>query len=488
MIRISGKFFITTPIFYVNDVPHIGHAYTCIVADTIARWHRLRGEEVYFLTGTDENSVKTVQGAKKHGYADIKKYTDVMAERWKETWKILGISYDDFIRTTEERHRKTVERFFLKVYQKGDIYKGRYEGLYCEGCETYLTESELENGLCPVHKKPPKRIVEENYFFKLSRYEKKLLEYIEKNPDFVQPETRRNEVISFIKSGLRDISISRPGLEWGIRLPIDKNHVFWVWFDALVNYISADERRWPADLHLMAKDILRFHAVIWPAMLMSAGYPLPKKIFAHGFFTVEGEKMSKSLGNIVDPLELVKKYPLDAIRYYLLREVPLGEDGDFSEEALKERLNNELANDLGNLLSRVLVMIEKFFGGKIPEGKPDEKLSAELDLERIEKLMERLELHHALDEIWEFIRACNRYINEKKPWELEGDERKNVIYTLADSMRIISILINPFMPETSLKISKQLGIKPGTWDETRPGLIKAGMEIRKGDYLFKKIK
>jgi len=340
-------FFVTTPIFYVNDVPHIGHAYTTLAADVLAMWHRLLGHEVFFLTGLDENSIKTVKAARDKGFTDLQEYTDAMAARRKDTWAALQISNDDFIRTTEARHKQTVVSFFQTIWEKGDIYKGNYDGLYCEDCEQFYTLKDLENGLCPFHQRAPVTIVEENYFFRLSNYQASLREYVEGHPEFIKPEARRNEVLSFLHEELRDVSISRPNLEWGINLPLDATHKFWVWFDALINYISADPSRWPATVQVIGKDILRFHCVIWPAMLMSAGYPLPRTIFVHGFFTIDGHKISKSLGNVVDPIELVKKHGLDAFRYFLFREIPFGGDGDFSEEATVQRKNADLRTTWG---------------------------------------------------------------------------------------------------------------------------------------------
>jgi methionyl-tRNA synthetase len=478
------RFFITTPAFYLNDTPHVGHAYTMIVCDCLARWHRLLGRDVFFLTGTDENSVKTREGAKKFGYDSMARYADFMASKWRKAWKELGMSNDDFIRTTSSRHRKLVGEFYKKVLKRGDIYKGSYEGLYCEGCEAFYTEKDLEAGKCPIHKTRPRILKEENYFFRLSAYQKSLLDYIRDNPDFIRPDTRRNEVVSLIRDGLRDISISRPGQDWGIALPNDRKHVFWVWFDALINYISANPSRWPADIQMMAKDILRFHAIVWPAMLMSAGYPLPRAVFAHGFFTVKGEKISKSLGNAIDPLHIKGKFGTDPLRYFLLREIPLGEDGDFSEHALKDRLNNELANDLGNLLSRALTLAEKH-RGRI-QGEPDPELQKALKVKRIFRLMEALQIHHALDEIWSFIRAVNRYINEKEPWKLEGREFGNVLYNVLESLRIISVLLAAFIPETSEKINRQLGVRPGTLKDLEFRPFRA--RPRKGVMLFKKVK
>jgi len=347
-----NKFYITTPIYYVNDIPHIGHAYTTIAADVLARYYRMKGKEVYFLTGTDENSQKNVEAAKKVKGEELKvksekeivaEYVNEMSAKWQETWDSLDITNDDFIRTTEPRHKKAVKKFFEAVFKNGDIYKGIYEGLYCPGCEAYVSEMDLENGKCPFHKIAPKKIKEENYFFRLKKYESKLLDYIEKNPDFIEPEARRNEVVNYISHHLEDISISRLSQEWGIPVPIDKKQVIYVWFDALINYLTAvgygtNEEKfnkwWPADLHLVGKDIIKFHCALWPAMLMSAGLPLPKKVFAHGFFTIGGQKISKSLGNVLDPVELVNKYGIDEVRYFLLREISFGEDGDISLKRL----------------------------------------------------------------------------------------------------------------------------------------------------------
>ncbi|MEM5809959.1 MAG: methionine--tRNA ligase [Candidatus Aenigmatarchaeota archaeon] len=478
--------------YYVNDAPHIGHFYTTLVADILTRWFRLKGYNVFFLTGTDENSQKNVEAALKHGETDIQKYVDKMAKIWRETFEKLGLQFNDFIRTTEERHKKGVKKFFEIVYKKGDIYKGKYVGYYCVGCEAFKTKSELIEGKCPIHKTEPKILEEENYFFKASKYKQKLLDYIEKHPEFIQPEARRNEIIEYIKTAFDDFSISRQTQKWGIPVPIDNSQVLYVWFDALINYLTGIgygsneklfKKYWPADLHLVGKDIIKFHCALWPAMLFSAGIPLPKKVFAHGFFTVNGEKISKSLGNVVDPLELSKKYSVDSVRYFLIREIPFGEDGDFSEEALKNRHNGELLGDLGNLINRVLTLAEKS-GFKKFSGRKE--LDKKFDLKKIERYMENLELHNAINEIMEFVRTCNKYINDKKPWELQGKELESVLYNLLEACRIISIVIYPFLPTTAQKISEQLGTKIKNLKSCK--FRKEFREkIKRGEYLFKKV-
>ena len=481
------KFYITTPIYYVNDRPHVGHAYTTVLADIIARWHKLKGEDVFFLTGLDENSQKTIEASKKLSFTDVKKFTDFMADEWKKTWKNLNVDYSDFIRTTEERHKKLVLGFTKKIINSGDTYIGKYSGLYCEGCEGFVNETDLtSDGLCVFHKKLPKTIEENNYFFKLTKYRDELLKYINENPDFIQPVSRRNEVLSFINSGLKDISISRENAQWGIGFPNDKNHKIYVWFEALQNYLQP-KKYWPANIHLMAKDIIKFHAIIWPAMLMSAKYKLPKKIFAHGFFTVNGTKMSKSLGNFIDPNFLVNKYGVDALRYFYAREIPFGQDGDFSETSLKLRLNNELANELGNLISRSLTLVEKKLNSKIKKDKTDKNLFKILDIKRLDNFMKNLEPHNVIAGIFGFIHECNVYINQNEPWKLEDEKQLNyILYNLVDALRIIAILIYSFMPSTAEEINKQLGIKLGTLKDCKPGKLE-NVKINKGKILFNKI-
>ena len=478
-------FYITTAIDYVNAKPHIGHAYEKIIADVLARWHRLKGEDTFFLTGTDDNAQKNAQAA---NGKDVRKFVDDNAKFFEILCEKFNISNDSFIRTVEERHVKVAKEIFQKSFDKGDIYKGIYKGYYCTGCEAFLTERDLVNGECPEHNKKPEWREEESYFFKLGNYKNKIIELIEKG--FIFPETKKNEIISRLKEDeLRDLSVSRDTIDWGIVTPIDDKHTIYVWFDALLNYISGLDypkgdkfkKYWPADVHLIGKGINWFHTVIWPAILFSAGIKQPKKVLVHGYLTVNGKKISKSLGNSIDPVELAKKYPVDAIRYLLIREIPMGDDGDFSETVLKERLNNELANDLGNLVSRVLTLSEKKCNGKV-KGKFDDKLK--LDLKKIEKFVENFELHNALSEIWKFVNECNKYVNDEKPWEKE--EVDDILYTLLEGIRVASILLSPFIPETSGKIFKQLGVKCESLKEVEFGLIKE-YKVKKEGVLFKKI-
>ena len=453
------KFYITTPIYYINDRPHIGHAATTIVADVLARFYRGQGDDVLFLTGTDENSQKTVDAAKKQG-EDIVAYTDRMAAAWQSTWEKLGISNTDFIRTTEPRHRETVIDLWNRIDAAGDIYLGTYEGLYCKGCEEFKKEDDLIDGLCPIHKMAPDVVKEQNYFFRLSKYEKPLLELYENRPDFVAPANRFREVKAFVERGLEDISISRESRDWGIPVPRDEHQKIYVWFDALINYVSAVGADWweqhPADIHAVGKDIVRFHAVIWPAMLMAAGMPVPRQVIANGFFTIDGTKISKSLGNVIDPLDLVAKYGNDALRYFLLREIPFGEDGDFSEAKLKERYNGDLANGLGNFAARVLALAEKetFDGGNI-----DGEVSAVIGTmkQTVEQKTKQFRFHEALAAIWEAIAFGDRYVNDHKVWEIkDAAERTRALLNLIMLLENIALVVKPYLPDASQKISEAI--------------------------------
>ncbi len=480
------KFYVTTPIYYPNDIPHIGHAYTSIAADTIARWHKILGEEVFFLTGTDDHGKKIMETAAKHNQKP-KEFVDELVPKFKDAWKKLNIRYDRFIRTTDKDHEKTVQEVLQKSYDNGDIYLGEYEGYYCTACEAYYTEKDLEDGCCPIHKKPIEKLKEKSYFFKLSKYQKQLLELYKKNPQFISPANRRQEVINRVKEGLRDLSISRTSFDWGIKLPFDKSHIAYVWFDALFNYYTATrekgkEKFWPADIHLIGKDIIWFHTVYWPAFLLSAGIKLPKKVFAHGWWTFDKEKISKSRGKVINIDELISIAGVDSARYFLLRNTAFGDDGDFSEKDLVARNNNELANKLGNLVARTSGLIEKY-----NLTKTENKLLKKLKLADIKSKMKNMELDKALNEIFAFIDSCNEYVQNKKPWETHD---KKVLYELADSIKAIAILLWPFIPSTSEKIAEQFNFKIKNLEEIKEPLkiSKADKgKIKKGEILFTKI-
>ena len=475
-MTIKNKFYVTTAIDYVNAEPHIGHAYQKIVADALARWNRLKGNKVFFLTGTDEHGQKIARSAAESKLSE-KKFVDKMSRKFEEAWKDLGISFDRFIRTTDKDHEEFVKEFVKKIEK--DIYKGTYEGLYCIGCERFYTEKDLVNGECSLH--PGRKlelIKEETYYFKLSKYRKQLLKLYKKK-DFILPKERRNEIVNRVGEGLQDLSITRTNFSWGIPFPFDKKHVIYVWFDALLNYLSGAGKKqefWPADLHLLGKDNGWFHAVIWPAMLLSAGYEMPKTIFIHGFLTFNGQKISKSLGNAISPKHLVEKYGADSIRYYVMRNFVFGEDGDFSEEILGERHNGELANKLGNLVSRVTSLAEA-------DGIEDteNKLLKKLDIKGIEGHIENYGFDKALNEIFAFIDICNEYVQENRIWETK-DRKK--IYELLDSIKSVAILLWPFIPGTSEKIARDLGFKIEYGNLKKP--LKVG-KIKKADILFAKI-
>ena len=469
------KFYVTTAIDYVNARPHIGHAYEKVLADAIARWNRLCGKEVFFLTGVDENAQKNVEAARKAGI-EVKEFVDRNTGFFIELCKGLNLSHDDFIRTSAKEHSLVVQKIVKKIIDKGDIYKGEYSGLYCVGCESYYTEKDLVDGKCPEHNKAPELRKEEAYFFKLSKYKKELLKII---PEYVIPESKKNEIISRVNEELTDICISRKGASWGIDFPNDPDYKIWVWIDALINYVSGlkenEDKYWPADLHVIGKGINWFHSVIWPAVLLSAEYPLPKKLLVHGYLNTKGQKMSKSLGNVIDPLVLLEKYSVDSIRYSLLK-CSVFEDTDYSEEILIERNNNELANKLGNLISRVSALGEKYGVEKC-----ENELVKKLKLKVIENHWDNYELDKALSEIFTFIDKCNEYVQEKKPWETHD---KKVLYELFDSIKVAAILLSPFIPETSEKIAEQVGFKIDYGNIKKPLDIK---EVKKGEILFKKI-
>ncbi|MGB7293460.1 MAG: methionine--tRNA ligase [Thermodesulfobacteriota bacterium] len=473
------RFYVTTPIYYVNDVPHIGHAYTTIAADAIARFRRLRGEDVFFLTGTDEHGQKIERAAQAYGIKPIE-LADRVVLRFKNLWERLDITNDDFIRTTEDRHKKAVQEIFRIIEGKGDIYLGEYEGWYDVRNEAFVTETQLEEYMnLPEATRPPlERIKEESYFFRLSKYQEKLLEHYGKHPEFIKPRNRRNEVVRFVEGGLKDLSVSRTTFSWGIPVPGDSTHVVYVWFDALTNYLTAAgfpdkpedfEDIWPADIHLVGKDILRFHAVYWPAFLMSAGLPLPNQVFAHGWWTVEGEKMSKSLGNVVDPYNIVEEFGQDVFRYFLLREIPFGQDGDFSRSAIIGRINGELANGLGNLVSRTIGMIKKYSGGVIPAPGPlletdvNIRENALRTVKEFEKYMDEIAFNKSLSTLWDYIGVVNKYIDESSPWSLakagEMERLDTILWVLVESIRIVTILVYPFIPDSATEIWSLLGYR-----------------------------
>ncbi|EGT4142674.1 methionine--tRNA ligase [Clostridium perfringens] len=502
-------YYITTPIYYPSTNLHIGNTYTTVAADAIARFKRLTGHEVMFLTGTDEHGQKIERIANEKGITP-KEHVDEIVAGIKDLWKMMNISYDKFIRTTDDYHVKAVQEIFKKLYDQGDIYKDSYEGLYCTPCESFWTETQLVNGNCPDCGRPVEKAKEEAYFFKMSKYADRLIHYIEEHPDFIQPESRKNEMLNnFLRPGLQDLCVSRTSFTWGIPVSFDEKHVIYVWIDALSNYITAlgygqenqelYKKFWPADVHLIGKDILRFHTIYWPIMLMALGLELPKQVFGHGWLLVDGGKMSKSKGNVVDPVVLVNMFGADAVRYYLLREIPFGSDGLFNNEIFIKKVNTDLANDLGNLLSRTIAMVYKYFDGVIQaptckEAIDDELINLALSTPgKVEASIDALKIPEALESIWTLISRANKYIDETTPWILAKDEEKKerlgtVLYNLLETLRFVSVMISPFLTETSAKIDAQLNTKVTTWESLKEfnGTV-AGDKVVKGDVIFPRI-
>lgn len=502
-------FYITTPIYYPSAKLHIGNTYTTVAADAVARFKRLTGYDVMFLTGSDEHGQKIQRIAEEKGI-NPKAYVDEIVETIKHLWKIMNISYDKYIRTTDDYHKETVKKIFNKLYEKGDIYKDSYEGWYCTPCESFWTETQLVDGKCPDCGRPVEKAKEEAYFFKMSKYADKLIEYIETHPDFIQPESRKNEMLNnFLRPGLQDLCVSRTSFNWGIPVEFDKGHVVYVWIDALSNYISTlgyenskenlMEKYWPADVHLVGKDIIRFHTIYWPIMLMALDLPLPKQVFGHGWLLVDGGKMSKSKGNVVEPEILVKEFGTDAVRYYLLHEIPFGSDGIFTNEKFINKTNSDLANDLGNLVSRTVAMIQKYFDSVIPAPTAKEEIDNELislaiaTPKKVEEAIDKYKLPEALDNIWDLIKRANKYIDETMPWALAKEEDKKerlgtVLYNLSETIRFVSVLVSSFLPETSEKINGKLNVELTSWDTLASfDGTKAGTKVEKGENLFPRI-
>lgn len=508
----AEKFYITTPIYYPSDKLHIGHSYCTVATDTMARYKRLRGYDVRFLTGTDEHGQKIERIADSQGVTP-KEYVDKIVAGVKELWKELDISYDKFIRTTDDYHVKAVQKIFKQLYDQGDIYKSEYEGWYCTPCESFYTDVQLVDGKCPDCGREVERLKEESYFFRLSKYQDRLIKHIEEHPEFIQPQTRQNEMINnFLKPGLEDLCVSRTTFKWGIPVTFDDKHIVYVWVDALSNYITSlgygsdddsdFKKYWPADVHVVGKEIVRFHTIIWPAMLMALNLPLPKQVFGHGWLIIDGGKMSKSKGNVVDPKVLVDRYGVDSIRYFLLREIAFGQDGNFTNEALIQRINSDLANDLGNLISRTVGMIDKYFGKTLPAYRESTEFDEALKEKaaqvttKAEELLDKMLFSDALSEIWTLIRRANKYVDETQPWILAKDEEQkaklaNVLYNLSEAIRIVSVLIQPFMPNTPKLIWEQLGINDEalhTWDSAKTwGMLPAEITISKGNVIFPRI-